>query len=124
MERVLGHVVALLLLRRELLCLLESSCTFVGSSYERRQPLWPSVLKEFKRILSLLPVVVADTTLPWHATVTAVDASPSGFGAVETEWLPEEVRSVGALRERARFRGPLASTSRPTSVHEQIAFSN
>ena len=44
----------------------------------------------------------------WSSCVTAFDASPFGLGVVEKDVPAEHVEQVGALSERARFRGPLS----------------
>ena len=112
-EKLLGHLTSILLLRRELLSLLHASYLYVSRSYLKRQPLWPSVREELRQARDLLPTIMGFMDLSWHATVLAVDASKTGFGVVEGDWPLDQVRFVGSLRERARFRGVLASSRRP-----------
>eukprot|EP00971_Amphidinium_carterae_P329560 6462107-Amphidinium_carterae.1 len=64
-ERLVGHITSVLLLRRELLCLIHCTYTFISESYETRQPLWPSVRGELASVLALLPTVRSETSLPW-----------------------------------------------------------
>ncbi|CAK0796418.1 unnamed protein product, partial [Prorocentrum cordatum] len=55
LERLIGHIVAALMVRREGLALLHSSYEFVQASYTKRQPLWKSVLRELGWVKALLP---------------------------------------------------------------------
>ena len=53
---------------------------------------------------ALLPLLVADWTLPWSEHVLCTDASESGFGAVHSQWSLPDVKTAGRVLERARFR--------------------
>ncbi len=77
---------------------------------------------------ALLPLVAAGGRLPWASTLTAVDASPWGFGVVEASCSCAVLGRFGRLRERSRFRFPLAPgvgpfwcTSPPTCTPKAIA---
>ncbi|CAK0796885.1 unnamed protein product [Prorocentrum cordatum] len=96
-ERVLGRIVAACTLRPGL----------------KRQPLRPTARRELFWARSLLPCIVGEMGKAWSSTVTAYDASPWGYGVVETEWEPAAVASRGRFSERARFRGPLAAAGAP-----------
>ncbi|CAK0841047.1 unnamed protein product [Prorocentrum cordatum] len=113
LERLIGHIVAAFMLRREGLALLHSSYEFVQASYTKRQPLWKSVLRELGWVKALLPCLRSDTRRPWSELVTCFDASPWGYGVVETEWDLGDVQRVGRVSERARFRGVLATEGAP-----------
>ncbi|CAK0845448.1 unnamed protein product, partial [Prorocentrum cordatum] len=113
LERLVGHVVALLLLRREALSLLSAVYVFIRSTYDRAQPLWPSCRRELRWVLALLPTVFADMKRPWHAEVGAFDASPWGAGVCTARWPLSAVQAAGRQPERLRFRGPLASLVAP-----------
>ncbi|CAK0809155.1 unnamed protein product, partial [Prorocentrum cordatum] len=113
LERLVGHVVALLLLRREALSLLSAVYVFIRSTYDRAQPLWPSCRRELRWVLALLPTVFADMKRPWHAEVGAFDASPWGAGVCAARWPLSAVQAAGRQPERLRFRGPLASLVAP-----------
>ncbi|CAK0825378.1 unnamed protein product, partial [Prorocentrum cordatum] len=122
-ERVLGHIMAACMLRRESLAAFSACYTFAETSGLKRQPLWPSARRELFWARSLLPCVVGEMGKAWSSTVTAYDASPWGFGVVETEWEPAAVASRGRLSERARFRGPLAAAGAPRdrTVEAEVA---
>ncbi|CAK0888496.1 unnamed protein product, partial [Prorocentrum cordatum] len=113
LERLVGHVVALLLLRREALSLLSAVYVFIRFTYDRAQPLWPSCRRELRWVLALLPTVFADMKRPWHAEVGASDASPWGAGVCTAHWPLSAVQAAGRQPEKLRFRGPLASLVAP-----------
>ncbi|CAK0911511.1 unnamed protein product, partial [Prorocentrum cordatum] len=113
LERLMGHVVALLLLRREALSLLSAVYVFIRSTYDRAQPLWPSCRRELRWVLALLPTVFADMKRPWHSEVGAFDASPWGAGVCTARWPLSAVQAAGRQPEKLRFRGPLASLVAP-----------
>ena len=71
----------------------------------RRQPLWPSVRKELFWIYAVLAALVAEVGQSWCGEVSAYNASPWGFGVVSAPWEPGVVQSIGAWRERSRFKG-------------------
>ena len=104
-EHYLGHLVSIVMLRREFLSLLHAVYVFVKDSYTRRQPLWPSVARELRWVFSLLPACFADIGSAWSPRVSTYDASPWGFGVGDAAWVPEQVAEVGGWRERSRFRG-------------------
>ncbi|CAK0851102.1 unnamed protein product, partial [Prorocentrum cordatum] len=113
LERLIGHLVSLLMLRRGDLAMLHASYEFARASYTKRQPLWKSVRRELAWVKSLLPCLRAGTTLPWSDVVTCFDASPWGYGIVEAEWDLDSVQRVGRVSERTRFRGLLAAEGAP-----------
>lgn len=112
-EKLLGHLVSILLLRRELLAVLSAAYLFVSTSYGRRQPLWARVKAESRTCLDLLPTVVARKDLPWFPQVLACDASMTGYGVCMATWDPTVVTQTGGMKERARLRGPMATTAAP-----------
>ena len=79
--------------------------------------------RELANVLALMPMIRANLTLEWSEEVVAVDASPWGFGVVEGRWSRDQVAGTGRLRERARFRGPLATTEAPRqrALEKEIA---
>ncbi|CAK0793192.1 unnamed protein product, partial [Prorocentrum cordatum] len=123
LERLIGHLVSILMLRREGLAMLRSSYEFVKASYSKTQPLWKSVAREMGWVKALLPCLRADTRRPWSEVVTCFDAPPWGYGIVETEWDLKDVQRVGRVSERARFRGVLAAEGAPRerALEQEIA---
>ncbi|CAK0899810.1 unnamed protein product [Prorocentrum cordatum] len=123
LERLIGHLVSILMLRRQGLAMLHSSCEFAQASYSKKQPLWKSVVREMGWVKALLPCLRADARRPWSEVVTCFDASPWGYGIVETEWDLKDVQRVGRASERARFRGVLAAEGAPRerTLEQEIA---
>ena len=76
------------------IALLRAVYDFTNKSHVRRQPLWQSVARELRWLLALLPVFVARCRLAWSPVVTAVDASPWGFGTCEQTLSAAEVGDV------------------------------
>ncbi|CAK0892485.1 unnamed protein product, partial [Prorocentrum cordatum] len=123
LERLIGHLVSILMLRREGLAMLHSSYEFAQASYSKRQPPWKGVTREMGWVKALLPCLRADTRRPWSEVVTCFDAPPWGYGIVETEWDLEDAQRVGRVSERARFRGVLAAEGAPRerALEQEIA---
>ena len=110
---LVGHAVALLLLRREVLSLPSSVYGYIRASCEKSQPLSASCRQELQWIQAMLPTVFADMKRPWHPGVGAFDASPWGAGVTAARRGLSDVQAAGRQPERLRFRGPLASPVAP-----------
>jgi hypothetical protein len=65
--------------------------------------------------MALLPLAVARCDLDWSPTVSAIDACLSGFGMTDAVASAADCGAIGTLRERSRFRGPLAARGGPRS---------
>ena len=114
MQKLVGHIVASLTLRRECMSLLHACYTFINRVEEhQRVPLWDSARSELRSVLALLPAIAAPMEPTWCGKVLAVDASPYAFGVVAGRWSSEQAGAVGRRRERTRWRGPLACTVAP-----------
>jgi hypothetical protein len=125
LERLVGHLVPILCLRRECLSLLHAAYVFIKTApLARRVFLWPSVRRELQLILALLPLGVAELGRPWADKVWAVDASPQGYGVVEGSWDAATVGAVGRHRERLRFKrlGPEDGAPRERALEAALAF--
>ncbi|CAK0817574.1 unnamed protein product, partial [Prorocentrum cordatum] len=120
LERLIGHLTYVLLLRREVLSLLSASYVFVSKCYARRVRLWPSVRRELTWMRALLPLVWADLRGAWAPGVMAVGASLTGLGAVERSADPRDVGRIGRVRERWRFKESelVAEGSRARALRE------
>ena len=86
LERLTGHVVAMVMLRRDLLSLFLATYQFIRQVGRRRAPLWPSVCRELRWSLALLPAIVAHSDHEWLPVAAAYDASECGLGAAESLW--------------------------------------
>ncbi|CAK0808368.1 unnamed protein product, partial [Prorocentrum cordatum] len=122
LEMLMGHITAAVMLQRHMLSLFHAIYEFCRRSRDKRQPLWSSVRRELSWFRALLPCVTVSLSRPWCERVTATDASPWGFGVVEQPWPISEVRRVGSLSERSRFRGVLTADYAPrdTLVEQQL----
>lgn len=74
-EKIIGHCIHFMMLRRELLAIFRSMYQFVHDNYWHRRRLWPSARSEANWAASLLAVSFADLRRPWDCTVFASDAS-------------------------------------------------
>lgn len=83
-EKLVGHAVHFMLLRRELLCCMRNLYDFIQFSYGRRSRLWSSAASEAGAISNLLGVCFADLRKPWSPEVTCSDASLSGIAVSST----------------------------------------
>ncbi|CAK0857930.1 unnamed protein product [Prorocentrum cordatum] len=102
-ERILGHLIFITLVRREGLALFEACFRFVQTSYHVEAPLPGGVRTELAVWDGLAPLLWRDLKAGWSLDVGAVDASPWGLGACQSTWAPEAVKSVGRYCERWRF---------------------
>ena len=91
LEKLAGHFVAVLMLRRDLLCLLHATYQFIRDIGLGCAPLWKSVQRELLMTRALLPTIFAQSALPWLPIVSAYDASEWGLGVVESDWGSEGV---------------------------------
>lgn len=78
-ERLLGHLLSAMLLRRELISVFCYIWKFIRESYKRRQPLWPCVRRELVHARALLPLARAEGYQEWAEDVFVFDASKTGF---------------------------------------------
>ncbi|CAK9098379.1 unnamed protein product [Durusdinium trenchii] len=103
-QRLLGHAVHFMMLKRELLSIPRHLYAFVQQANGRCR-LWCSAAVEARWIGELLPLCATDLRKQTSALLSASDASLSGI-AVCTRTLDEQtVRAIGSYRERWRFKG-------------------
>eukprot|EP00438_Fugacium_kawagutii_P002485 Skav209078 [mRNA] locus=scaffold207:207591:211020:- [translate_table: standard] len=102
-QRLLGHAMTVCVLNRCGMPIFRKLYDFVESQSEPRK-LFNSELAEVRNFIGILPLLVADMKRPWSEVMTATDASPDGFGIVETTVLPGEAQRIGAWSERFRFK--------------------
>ena len=105
LERLVGHIIHKLLLRRESLSIPRACYEFINQQYKQACKVWPSVAKEIRWIRVLLPLSSAELRRPWSSQVTMSDASLSGFAVAQTTWEEKDARAVARRSERSRYRG-------------------
>ncbi|CAK0899549.1 unnamed protein product, partial [Prorocentrum cordatum] len=116
--RAVGHASAIKLLRPEMLSIFSAVYVFADRYFGQPARVWASVRRELRAAWALLPLAVADMSLPWSPAVASVDASLHGFGVTEKAWPPAEVGRVGRASERGRYRGALRTSRRPRCLVE------
>ena len=94
LERILGHLTFMCLLRREALSIISTCYAFIINNYTKQVRIWDQVRLELRQIISLLPLLVADCRSPWDTQVLCSDASEYGFGVVERQIPQEDVAVV------------------------------
>ena len=104
LEKLIGHLSFLGLLRREAL----SFCVnvYVVTNKQRGLvpgPLWKSVQDERRLFQCILPLLFLDLRASWADRVTCIDASPSGYGVVECDLNIQRVAAAGRVNERWAF---------------------
>ena len=105
LQRYLGHLMHVLLLRREMLSLLRNLYDFAAQPPGPPRRLWASAAREAARIAALLPLCVASMRLPFSELVTVSDACPTGFAVCQKRAMPALARSAADRSERSRYRG-------------------
>ena len=104
MQHILGHITWSMMTRREGLAILSSVYAFAHTVGQKPQKLWPSVRKELILVRDLLPLFRARVNIGWTTHVTASDSSPWGFGVCSRELPVIDVKSIGQVSERWRYR--------------------
>ena len=104
-EKVMGTVTFIFLLRRPCLAALDLVYDYVRLNYLIRRPVPTHIAAELKVCLGLLVLCRADLRARWSQLVLSVDASLSGYAVcgkrVESEWA---VHDIGQWDERWRFK--------------------
>ena len=103
-EKLIGHAVHFMLLRRELLCCMRSLYDFVQHSNWNRSRLWKSAASEARVIASLLSVCFANLKRPWCTTVSCSDASLSGIAVSSRVADMQTIKDIAPQREGWRFK--------------------
>ena len=121
LEKVIGHATFICLGRRESLCVFGETYTFIRRHYDTPHRIWKSVRRELSIFIGICPLIWRDLALPWSSTVTAVDASTWGLGAVASDFQQEEVQHLGKFSERWRFDTEQFSKPRASTFAADVA---
>ena len=116
-ERLLGHFTAEASFSREVFSIPRALYTFVQSSYDTPTALWDSCCYECHLVSSLVPLCFSNIRRPWHTTVKALDASPTGQGQVSTTLLVNTVLTSGSAAGAGSSAG-----YRVTNGHLDVEF--
>ena len=111
-QRLLGHAMCVCNYNRAGISIFRRLYDFVQSGCSPRR-LSPAESRERRIFAGLVPLLVADLRRPWSSTVTASDASPSGWGVCECNLDPGTAQQHGRWQERWRYRRLGPSEWRP-----------
>ena len=121
LEKLIGHCSFLSLGRRECFSIFGDVYSFI-QTYQRSShefPLWKGVRRELMTFDGAIPLIQRDLTSVWSPQVLAVDASEFGLGATQARFSVDEVRRLGQVNERWRFKDPLGRNPRQRILQEQ-----
>lgn len=104
LEVMLGHLVWLILGRREALSILVHCYHFVRVNGDSYVDIWPFVRKELWNLRAILPLLRANQSRPWYPIVAVSDASPYGLGVCTKAFDKSLVRGAGSLSEVWRYK--------------------
>ena len=102
-EKILGHGVHFMLIRREILSLFRNLYDFAQRHRNGAGRLWRSAARESKWASILLRLCVTDLRRSWDSTVTASDASLSGIAICSREADQPTIHRLGSQKEGWRF---------------------
>lgn len=99
----MGQFIDIALLHRSILVLPRACYDFVQRVGRRRARVWPSVARECRWIVALLPLVRADLRANWDDSATVSDASLTGVGGCEDSWPEARVKSLDGSASAGAF---------------------
>ena len=102
MQRLMGHLVFVSLVKRESLSVFSSVYSFIQKNLHRSVELWASVRRELELWDYHSPLLWKDLRAPWADCLVATDASEWGLGAVIADAPSDLVAQIGRVRERWR----------------------
>lgn len=97
LAQLVGRWTWCMLVRRCSLCLLQHVYRFISIAGRRRFILWPSVRRELKSLLGLLPLLQLDLHTPYFTRVIATDSSSFAAGVVSSPLTAELQDSLWPL---------------------------
>lgn len=104
LERVIGHMSFISMVRREGLSILGDCYTFIQRHYYLPAKLWKSVRRELTIWYGIAPLLWKDLTAEWSSTIYATDASDWGSGVTTSTMDIQQVQQLGRYAERWRFK--------------------
>ena len=105
-ERLVGKLTHLFLIQRFALSTFAAVYAFAQKCGHRRARLWPSVLRELRTAVALVPLVRSDLTRPVAELLLQTDASNNGTGVVYTRDIPHRELRRECMRPRSEPRDP------------------
>jgi hypothetical protein len=116
LEVVLGHCTYFSLVLRDVLCVFHACYRFVQRHYSKASFIWAEVRNELRAFKGMMIFVASRWDLQWSDVVYSVDASLSGYGIVKSKWALSDVRQVGRVDERSRYKLG-ATNARSSALH-------
>ena len=107
-ERLVGKFTNLFLLHRLALSVFSAVYAFARKAGARHARVWPSVLREVRRALTLVPVACADLGRPVADVLLQTDACDNGAATVYTSHVPVAELQAECARPRTRLKGRVA----------------
>ena len=105
-ERLVGKLTHLFLLQRFALSVFAAVYAFAQKVGHKRARIWPSVLRELRTAIAILPLVRSDLTRPVADVLVQTDASQNGGGVVYTRRVPHRELRRECMRPRTEPRDP------------------
>eukprot|EP00438_Fugacium_kawagutii_P018254 Skav220446 [mRNA] locus=scaffold254:128743:132882:- [translate_table: standard] len=104
LERVVGHMSFISMIRREGLSILGDCYTFIRRHYYVPAKIWKSVRRELSIWYGISPLLWKNLAAEWSSTVYATDASDWGSGVTTANMDSSTVKDLGKYAERWRFK--------------------
>ena len=120
LEVIIGHLVWLMMARREALCML----SYVYKHISRTPrfvaiPISDPVAWELRAIIGIILLCFANLSRKWHPTIHASDASPFGMGVRYLESDSERAGEMGRKAEKLRYKLSGAGARSSASLRRQ-----
>ena len=103
-EVVIGHCAYCAMCNRDLLPAFTAIYKFIAANYSQGAALWASARAELVAFRGLMPMLRGDWALPWSKLVCLSDASEHGYAVSASLFDETEVKKIGRVQERSRFR--------------------
>ena len=102
-QKLLGHAMTLCVLNRSGMAVFRRLYDFVEHT-SRPRHLNRLEKQEVANFIGIIPLLFSDMRRPWSPTLTATDASPTGYGVCERHISAQQSQSLGEWSERWRFK--------------------
>lgn len=101
LSALLGKWTWAMLVRRPALAVFTAVYRFVEAARWRPFRIWPSVKRELRVAMGLVPLLFADLAAPWAPLIVATDASEFGQGVVARQANSAEAEAEAALARKS-----------------------
>ena len=103
LQAIVGHITWCMMVNRSGLSILNHTYDFCRIHQYERAPLWNSVRAELALVRAILPLLTCSLDAPWDHTLTATDASLTGYGVTERKLDSTTIGKWGRVSERWRY---------------------